>query len=169
MTKIIDPAWYTEARKWVGLKEYPGSKHNPTIIGWAKRLGNKLGIVVKDDETPWCGTFVAHCIDTAGLKTAPIAVRAKAWATWGRQLDAPRLGAVLVFTRDGGGHVGFYAGETATHYWVLGGNQSNSVSETMIAKDRLTAGGMRWPLEAALPPAKVVKRLASGKVSTNEA
>jgi uncharacterized protein (TIGR02594 family) len=167
----MEPIWYTEAKKYVGLKEIPGSKHNPTIIGWAKRLGSKiLGITVNDDETPWCGTFVAHCMTTANMKTPPIAVRAKSWAGWGRKLIAPRLGCVLVFTREGGGHVGFYVGEDATAYHVLGGNQSNSVSVTRIAKDRLTENGMRWPFEAALPEAKVIRRSAGNlSLSKNEA
>lgn len=167
---MADPAWYTEAKKYIGLREIPGVKHNTTIIGWAKRLGAKvLGITVNDDETPWCGLFVAHCMTTAGMKTAPIAVRAKSWATWGRKLTAPRLGCVLVFTRDGGGHVGFYVGEDATAYHVLGGNQGNSVSVTRLAKDRLTDGGMRWPLEAELPPAKIIRRSAGNlTLSKNE-
>lgn len=170
MAKSVEPVWYKEARKWVGLKEIPGPKHNVTIMSWAKRLGSKiLGINVTDDETPWCGTFVAHCMNITGYPPAKIAVRAKAWADWGRELLGPRLGCVLVFGRAGGGHVGFYAGETATHYWVLGGNQSNSVNEMLIAKDRLVKGGMRWPHGAPLPAAKPIIRSASGgRVSTNE-
>ena len=168
---MTEPVWYREARKWLGTKEIVGGKHSPTIMGWIKGLGSKtLGIIVNDDETPWCGTFVAHCMKTVGLPTAPIAVRAKSWLTYGRQLNGPRLGCILVFTRTGGGHVGFYDGEDATHYHVLGGNQSNSVSVTRIAKDRLSPGGMRWPIGPALPPAKVIKKSPGNlKPSTNEA
>lgn len=169
MARAIGPAWYEEARKHLGLREYPGSRHNPTIMAWARRLGAKvLGMNYTNDETPWCGLFVAHCIESAGWEPAKIAVRAKAWATWGRQLNAPRLGCVLVFDREGGGHVGFYAGENATHYYVIGGNQGNSVSEMLLKKDRLVQGGMRWPVGPELPPAKIVRR-TGGVVSTNEA
>lgn len=168
--KIVPPAWYQEASKWIGTKEIPGAKHSPTIMGWIKNLGSKaLGITVTDDETPWCGTFVAYCMKTVGLPTAPVAVRASSWATYGRQLVSPRLGCILVFTRTGGGHVGFYVGEDTTHYHVLGGNQSNSVNVTRVAKDRLSKGGMRWPQGPALPPAQVIIRSPGNLVvTTNE-
>ena len=89
---------------------------------------------------------------------------------WGRELIAPRLGCILVFTRAGGGHVGLYLGEDATHFHILGGNQSNSVSVTRIGKDRLALGGMRWPKGPELPVAQVFKLTAAGApVSVNEA
>jgi len=164
-----EPVWYREAKKWIGLREFPGAKHNPTIIGWARRLGAKvLGINVTDDETPWCGLFTAHCMDASGITPPKIAVRASAWGTWGRELNGPRLGCVLVFTRQGGGHVGFYVGEDNSAYHVLGGNQSNSVNIMRINKDRLTS--MRWPTGVALHPAKVIRREPGNlTLSKNEA
>lgn len=168
---MAEPTWYTEAKRHVGLREIPGPKHNATILGWAKRMGAKvLGINVVDDETPWCGTFVAHCITSVGLRPAPIAVRAKSWLSWGRELNAPRLGCILVFDREGGGHVGFYVGEDNTAYHVLGGNQSNSVNVTRLDKGRLAKGGMRWPAEVTLPPAKIIRRSPGNlSLSKNEA
>jgi uncharacterized protein (TIGR02594 family) len=138
--------WYEEARRLIGTREIKGPKHNPTIMGWVKNLGSKvLGIQVKDDETPWCGTYVAHCMNVAGIAAPPVAVRAKSWATWGSNLRATHLtpGAVLVFERPGGGHVGFYVAEDEVCYHVLGGNQSNMVNITRIEKSRCVA--RRWP------------------------
>jgi uncharacterized protein (TIGR02594 family) len=99
---------------------------------------------------PWCGLFVAACVDEAGIKPAPIAVRASAWATWGSPLLPKELavGAVLVFQRPGGGHVGFYVGEDATAYHVLGGNQGDAVTIARVAKSRCVA--RRWPLGVKL-------------------
>ncbi len=119
--------WFEIAQSLVGTRDVVGPKHNPTILSWARKLGARiLGINVTDDETPWCGTFVAHCIASANLTPPPIAVRASSWADWGANIRADRLapGAILVFQRLGGGHVGFYVGEDATTYHVLGGNQS---------------------------------------------
>jgi len=168
---MTEPVWLTAARAKLGTREITGSKHSATIMAWIKNLGPKvLGITVKDDETPWCGTFVAQCMDEVRLTPPPIAVRASSWGTWGRRLLGPRMGCILVFTRQGGGHVGFYVGETKTHYAVLGGNQGNAVTVTMIAKDRLSPGGMRWPYGPTLPPAKPVFVDAKGvPVSVNEA
>ena len=166
-----EPAWLAFARQQIGVREIVGPKHSPVIMGWVQRLGIKvLGIKVVDDETAWCGTFVAMCMMIAGLASPAIAVRASSWATWGRELVGPRLGCVLVFTRTGGGHVGFYIGEDATHFHVLGGNQGNAVSITRIAKDRLAKGGMRWPAGVALPAVQVIRLNAAGvPVTVNEA
>lgn len=161
--------WMPYARSLIGVREIPGARHNPTILGWAKKLGAKvLGITVKDDETPWCGLFAAHVMDHVGITPPPIAVRASAWSEWGRGLISPRPGCILTFTREGGGHVGFYVGEDATHLHVLGGNQGNAVSVTRIAKARLSA--MRWPHGIPLPAAKIVRLSPSGApVTENEA
>jgi uncharacterized protein (TIGR02594 family) len=156
------------ARSLIGIREIPGSKHSATIMGWIKKLGPRiLGITVKDDETPWCGTFCAHVMQHVGIESPPIAVRASSWGKWGRKLVAPRPGCILVFTRQGGGHVGFYEGEDDTHFHVLGGNQGNAVSVTRIARSRLSE--MRWPNEIPLPTAKVVRLKPNGApITVNE-
>ncbi len=146
MTTAKEPAWLGAARAKLGTREAAGTANSPTIMGWAKRLGTKaLGMVYNADSVPWCGVFVAICLAEDGLPTASIAVRAKAWATWGQNLAADRLaaGAVLVFERPGGGHVGFYVGEDPTHYHVLGGNQGDRVSIMRLEKVRCIA--RRWP------------------------
>jgi uncharacterized protein (TIGR02594 family) len=141
-----EPAWLLAARAKLGTREAPGTANNPTIMGWAKRLGTKvLGIAYNADSVPWCGVFVATCLAEDGLPAAPIAVRAKAWATWGQNIRPERIapGAVLVFERPGGGHVGFYVGEDQAAYHVLGGNQGDRVSIMRIEKGRCIA--RRWP------------------------
>lgn len=168
---MAEPHWLTNARAHLGVREIVGAKHSPTIMGWIKGLGARvLGINVTDDETPWCGTFMARVMQESALSIPPVAVRASAWASWGRQLNGPRLGCILVFVRAGGGHVGLYIGEDRTHFHVLGGNQGNAVSITRIARTRLAAGGMRWPPGMALPPARSVMLSPSGVPATeNEA
>ena len=101
-----------------------------------------------------------------GLNPPSIAVRASAWGDWGTKLTRGTPGAILVFTRSGGGHVGFYVSEDAATYHVLGGNQSDSVSITKIAKDRCTA--IRWPAGVPAPTAGPVVKQFNGRLSTNE-
>ena len=147
MTTASEPAWLRAAREKLGTREAAGAANSPTIMGWAKRLGTKvLGMAYNADSVPWCGLFVATCLAEDDIPAAPIAVRAKAWATWGANLAADRLapGAVLVFERPGGGHVGFYVGEDPTHYHVLGGNQGDRVSVMRLEKGRCIA--RRWPI-----------------------
>lgn len=161
--------WFEVAQSLIGTREIVGPEHNRTILSWARKLGSRiLGISVADDETPWCSTFVAHCIAEAGLTPPPIAVRASSWVDWGANLRADRLapGAVLVFQRPGGGHVGFYVGEDTATYHVLGGNQGNAASITRIAKDRCEA--RRWPRGEPVVGGPVWVN-AKGAISKNEA
>lgn len=163
---MTEPAWMKSARAKIGVREVPGTSNSPTIMGWAQRLGSRvLGMAYGSDSVPWCGLFVAQCMAEASLRPPPIAVRAKAWATWGVPCK-PQKGAVLVFERQGGGHVGFYAGETHNAYQVLGGNQGDAVSLALIVKDRCVA--VRWP--AGYPEnAERVMLAAGGPLSMNEA
>jgi uncharacterized protein (TIGR02594 family) len=152
------------AKDCVGLKEIPGPKHNSTIQTWLA----KLGAWWRDDETPWCGVFVAHCMREAGLPIPQHWMRAKAWADYGSNLRGTHVapGAILVFARQGGGHVGFYAGEDSTYFYVLGGNQGNAVTISKIAKARCIA--IRWPKDQ--PVIGGPKRIALNvEVTTNEA
>jgi hypothetical protein len=88
-----------------------GNANSPTILDWTKRLDTKvLGIVYNGETVPWCGLFVATCWprgEPAAIDHCP----GESVGTWGANLRVERLssGAVLVFEREGGGHVGFYA------------------------------------------------------------
>src|SRR5712691_3755369 len=67
--------WFEEAKKLIGTKEQPGAGSNPTLIHWAK----DLNIDYDDDDIPWCGLFVAHCIGSTlpeeALPTNPLGAR----------------------------------------------------------------------------------------------
>lgn len=159
-----EPHWLVLAREKIGQREIKGPKHNSWIAAAWGRLGAKW---FNDDETPWCGLFVADCLERAGRKILPPAEfpRALAWAKWG-QPCTPMVGAVVVFQRQGGGHVGFLVGESAENYYVLGGNQGDMVSIAPIAKARAVA--VRWPHDVGLRPGGL-PRMTGGVVSTNEA
>lgn len=160
-----EPKWLDFARPMIGLKERPGKTHNSKIL---EMFAKAKAPWFKDDETPWCGAAMAYWMIMCGL---PIpekgeAVRAKAWAKWGAPCGAV-LGAIAVFGREGGGHVGILVGQSATHYYILGGNQGNMVSIMPIAKSRLVEGGLRWPIGVALSTT-IAPPMSGGTVSTNE-
>lgn len=161
----IETDWYRVAKRYTGTREIPGPTHNPKIITWLRNLKAWWS----EDETPWCGTFVAHCMQEAGLPYPQHWYRAKGWSEYGSNLAPDRLalGAILVFDRKGGGHVCFYAGEDETHYHCLGGNQSNGVNVMRLEKSRLVAS--RWP--KGIPVLGGPVRLAANRaqVSRNEA
>lgn len=159
--------WINIAKSYIGTKEIPGPKSNPVIISWAKKLGGKVGIPYTDDDTAWCGLFMGHVFQEAGFVVPNICVRASEWAKFGSPCSVYAEGAVAVFKRPGGGHVGIIVGQTDKNLLILGGNQGNAVSITQIEKARCT--DVRWPeavVPAKLKPAPLAK---AGKVSTNEA
>lgn len=169
--KPVEPIWMRDARRYIGLTEIPGQKSNPTIMGWAKKLGGWIASWYQDDDTPWCGLFIANVIATT-LPQEPLPsnpLGALNWKKFGVEGRIAR-GVILVFERKGGGHVGIYVGEDRTHYHVLGGNQNNAVSITRIEKKRLVPGGVRWPKTGEAAVGGAVQLSASGApVSKSEA
>lgn len=159
------PKVITEALKLYGVQEVVGPKHNPVILGWAKTLGLTQ---YNADEIPWCGLFVAYVVKQAGYNFVANPLWARNWANFGVGVKRAALGDILVFARNGGGHVGFYVGEDANCFHVLGGNQSNEVNVTRILKSRCVS--IRRCKFATLPKGvKEYHLAASGQVSTNEA
>lgn len=147
---MTEPKWLAHGRTLKGTREYPGAANNPKIMGMANRSKRWLGFNYTADAVPWCGLFIADCMEAAGLAPPSgfVGVRALAWASWG--VDAgmvatrPPLGAVAVMGRKGGGHVTLVAGVYDNGDILgLGGNQGDMVKESRFARDRITA--FRWP------------------------
>ena len=160
------PRMVQEAIKLHGTVETPGAANNPTIMAWANETG--LGRVYTADSVPWCGLFMAVVAKRAGKPLPSSPLWALSWSQWGQPGGQPRLGDVLTFKREGGGHVGLYVGEDRDCYHVLGGNQSDAVTITRIRKDRLYA--VRRLYEIGAPAsAKPYVLAAAGVISRNEA
>lgn len=141
-----EPKWLAEAKKHIGTREIKGTAHNAKILGWWKAI--KRG-GIKDDETPWCAAFVGGCLEVSGIRSTRFE-SAKSYLDWGLKLNTPRLGCIVVFSREGGGHVGFVVGQdTQGRLLVLGGNQGDEVSIRAFGLDRVS--GYRWPTAEPLP------------------
>ena len=125
-----NPRVILEAMKFYGLREVKGKAHNPIILDWAKEIGGAVEGFYKEDETPWCGLFMAVVLKRAGF-TPPQgfnALRALEYATWGNPSALASLGDIVVLKRAGGGHVGLYVGHDSKHFHILGGNQGDAVN-----------------------------------------
>lgn len=156
-----------------GTQEVVGKGSNKTILDWRDEL-NQAGVKISgysDDDIPWCGLFVAYCTYHRILSPSEVVkdpLWARNWAKYGVKSPQASLGDVLTFVRNGGGHVGFYVAEDKAAYHVLGGNQSNKVCITRIAKDRCIAV-RRPPYEIPPSAAKPYFVSSTGGLSTNEA
>ena len=159
--------WISEAKSALGRHE---ARDRSWLMDWLKRDGRSLGDPAKN---PWCGDFVETCIRIA-LPDEPLLGAlgsnpywARNWLQFGQEVQ-PIPGAVLIFERGSGGHVGFAIGQDDTHFHVLGGNQSDAVTIARIAKSRLL--GARWP--ATVPPRaqrRPVMKPGEYLTTTNEA
>jgi uncharacterized protein (TIGR02594 family) len=161
--------WLQCAFQLIGTREHPGSGSNEAILGWAHDLEITS---YSDDDIPWCGLFVAHCVGCQlpeeHLPASPLGARQ--WEHFGLNTN-PQLGAIMVFYREsrtsGKGHVGLYWAEDDEAYHILGGNQSDSVRVSRIQKGRLLAA--RWPVNAPAPTGIRRQAERNGKISANEA
>ena len=134
--------WITEAKTALGRNE---ARDRTWLMNWLKRDGRSLG---DPGKNPWCGDFVETCI-RMGLPAEPLLGAldtnpywARNWLLFGRAVQ-PIVGAVPIFKRGQGGHVGFAVGQDDMNFFVLGGNQSDAVTIARITKSRLL--GARWP------------------------
>lgn len=168
LTREPGPKMLVEALKLFGTRETAGAGNTPAIMAWAREIGGDIAKVYTADSIPWCGLFAAIVAKRAGKPLPSSPLWARAWASWGDKSPRAALGDVLVFVRNGGGHVGLYVGEDASAYHVLGGNQGDAVSIVRIAKTRCIA--VRRLYSVAVPAnVRPVKMAASGPVSRNEA
>ena len=150
----------------MGIEEIPGPRSRKEIMDWAVFLG--LDKVYTNDDIAWCGLWMAYISVSSGRDHVKNPLWARNWQNWGKHIRKPELGAICVFGRGHGGHVGIYIAEDATHYHVLGGNQGNRVSIVRIEKKRLLAA--RIP-EYRNKPASARPYIVApnGTVSVNEA
>lgn len=157
-----EPRWVALARSFIGTREIPGVRHEPLILSWwrwIKRGG------IKSDEVPWCAAFVGAMLEQCGIVSTRFE-SARSYATWGFRLPRPVLGCIAVFSRNGGGHVGFVVGKTGDgKLLILGGNQSDEVNIRAIGTERLV--GLRWPNGEPIPTDQLAFGVA--QTSTNEA
>lgn len=136
----MEPKWLTIGRGEIGEREVSGPKANPRIVEYFAAADSD----VTSDETSWCSAFACWCLEKAGYASTNN-LAARSWLRYGKKVT-PKLGAIMVFKRGTSnwqGHVGFYVGETATKYKILGGNQGNSVSIREIPKSSFLDA--RWP------------------------
>lgn len=183
LAKEPGPKMLLEALKLYGTLEGAGAANNPTILAWADELGLELGSSAyakwvadwySSDSIAWCGLFCAVVAQRANPDDRPERrppdkfLSALSWGSWGLPAPVPMLGDVLVFARDGGGHVGLYVGADDAAFHVLGGNTRDSVSIARLEKARLRAA-RRPPYLAQPANVRVIHLAATGAASTNEA
>lgn len=147
---IETPGWLKVALEEAarGVKEISGAEHEDRILLYHA----STTLSATEDEVPWCSAFVNWCVEAAGY-VGTDSSRARDFLRWGRAIDPPAYGAIIVLSRgpsppgpdviDAPGHVGFLvASPTPDEILLLGGNQDNQVCTRPYPRDRIL--GVRW-------------------------
>lgn len=130
---------YQIAHNFIGVKEVQGAVHNPLVVAM-HQVGTGLPWV-KDDETPWCSSFVNFICFCLGIHRSK-SPRARSWLNIGTRVeikDATVGWDIVILKRGSGeqpgpevlnapGHVGFFAGFNQGKVYLLAGNQDDQVS-----------------------------------------
>lgn len=135
LAKEPGPRMLREALALYGTTEKPGDGNNPAIMAWAKEVGLSTD-QYPNDATAWCGLFMAVVAKRADKVVPEGPLWALNWRNFGTPVTQPMLGDVIVVRRPGGGHVTLYVAEDDKYYYGLGGNQSDKVNISPIAKSR---------------------------------
>lgn len=164
------PLWVQAALSWLGTKEEPGIRDNPTILDWAKGLGGSTANVYTHDSIPWCALFANQILSQSSLKGTGT-LWALDFAKWGVQLSGPAVGAFAPMKRNGGGHIPIVIGrDQHGNLMCIGGNQSDAV--TVAPFDPARVVSYRWPSGVPLPPVAKFEALpfvkSDGKLSRDE-
>lgn len=103
----------------------------------------------------WCADFMNLVLRKAGGKGTHSRA-ARSFLSFGKKLDSPRVGAIVIFRRGGpnNGHVGIVRGtDGAGNLVVISGNHGNKVQESKYPKSRV--------LGYVMPPQYVLDDIAS--------
>lgn len=123
------------AQRFVGVKETPGATSTPIVLAMLQLDGTWP----TDDAVPWCSGF---CNFVAWLLRLPRSksLAARSWLQVGRPITLEQARAeddIVVLSRDGGGHVGFFAGLDGDAVLLLGGNQADAVNISLFPRSRV--------------------------------
>lgn len=157
--------WLDIANANLGLKEAPGKANNPKVVAFYAGAGHPE---VKDDAVAWCAAFVGACLKAAGYPNTG-SLAARSYLKYGQSIDKPRKGCIVVLKRGNStweGHVGFFIKQSATHVYLLGGNQGDAVSIAPFPKSKVL--GYRWPVAATIPALKEAGSTEAAKIDLAE-
>ncbi len=104
-------------------------------LKWVGASSRQVGVPYPD---LWCADFINFILRRTGHATTNSRA-AKSFLEYGKRIDSPRVGAIVVLTRGkNGGHVGIVRGtDGAGNIIVISGNHGNKVWESPYPKGRV--------------------------------
>lgn len=107
-----------------------------SVVAEARRY---IGTNPTNRRSLWCGAFMSMVLQRTGHK--PGSNLARAYASYGKRVSGPQVGALAVMTRGKrGGHVGVVSGiDQSGNVIVVSGNHNNTVAESVYPRTRIFA------------------------------
>lgn len=136
MKTNMNAAIVEEARRYIGVKEWPGARSNPAVEVFFARAGHP-GLT---DDVPWCAAFVGAVLAQCGVQPSG-SLMARSYLKWGTKVsfNAARPGDVVVFSRGNPpqGHVAFFLSMAGGKVSVIGGNQGDAVTIADFSAEKI--------------------------------
>lgn len=158
---------YQSAVDEIGVREWPGVKHNPEVLAYFADSGHPQ---IREDEVPWCAAFVGAILGRVGLPNTS-SLLARSYAKYGTSvaLEDAIPGDIVVISRGQPwqGHVFFFESYNPQNGLItgIGGNQSDRVSRASYPASRLVAVRRVVPLKTSLSQSNTM-RAAVGSLAT---
>ncbi len=112
-----------------------GGATSNALVGEARKY---IGTNPTGRSRLWCGAFMDMVLRRTGHRGG--GNLAKAYARYGTRVPGPRVGAIAVMNRRGGGHVGVVSGiDPNGNPIVVSGNHNRTVAESVYPASRITA------------------------------
>jgi uncharacterized protein (TIGR02594 family) len=104
-------------------------------LKWVGATSRQVGVPYPE---LWCADFINFVLRRTGHNTTNSRA-AKSFLDYGKRIDSPRVGAIVVLSRGrNGGHVGIVRGtDGAGNIIVISGNHGNKVWESPYPKNRV--------------------------------
>lgn len=159
--KAPSAPWLDIAKGDLGTREAPSATDNPAVVSYYAEAGHPE---IAHDDVAWCAAFVGAMLARAGYPNTG-SLAARSYLNYGTKLERPVPGCIVVFWRGSPtsweGHVAFYVRDDGTHVRVLGGNQSDAVTEASYPKTQVL--GYCWPIA---PTVKGLRKAGSAEIAT---
>lgn len=142
-TPVEELPWIVIAKKYLGLREIPGSKSQSIISKWLQLVRQR-----PDDSIAWCAAAVNGILAEAGYEGSGKA-NARSFLNVGKALNTFSPGAIVILWRVSPsawqGHVGFAIKLSPDSKRVLirGGNQGDAFNDSWYSTSQVL--GYRWP------------------------
>jgi uncharacterized protein (TIGR02594 family) len=112
-----------------------GGYSSSSLVAEARRY---LGTNPTGRRSLWCGAFMDMVLRETGHPGG--GNLAMAYASYGRRVSGPQVGAIAVMGRRGGGHVGVVSGvDPNGNPIIVSGNHNRTVAEAVYPRGRIRA------------------------------